>query len=85
MTKQIEFLPIIYLLVSNNIYYELRQKCFKFTLLIPSLNICIDKYFLSSNYYIYIQEKFIKKISEKEFIKKYQITEGNKNFDLSIL
>lgn len=83
--KKIEFLPITYLLVFNNIQYEIIQKCFKFTMLIPSLNMRIDKYHLSSNYYIYIQEKFLKKISEQEFIKKYKITEGNTNFDLNIL
>lgn len=57
-----EFLPIIQLLKQNNIYYEITSKYIKMTLKIPSLNICIDKYYLGTNYYVYINNKFLKKM-----------------------
>lgn len=85
MTKQIEFLPIILLLGTNNISYELRQNCFKFTLIIPLLNIHIDKHYFGYNYYIYIQGKFIKKIKVKEFIEKCQIIKENEKIIFSML
>lgn len=64
--KKKEFSPIIHLLELNNTYYELRQNCYKLTLVIPILNIYIDKYYFNSNYYIYVQKKYIKKINKKE-------------------
>lgn len=57
-----EFSPITHLLVTKNIHYKLESKWNKFTLLIPSLNIYIDKYILGNYYYVYIKDKFIKKI-----------------------
>lgn len=83
--KEIEFLPIIYLLILNKISYEFSHKCFKLTLHIPSLNIHIDKYYISSTYYIYEQEKFIKKLKADEFIKQIEIMCENTKFDISAL
>lgn len=71
--KKNEFLPITHSLATNNIYYELKQKCIKSILIIPLLNVHIDKYYFGSNYYIYIKQKFVKKISEKELYRQIQI------------
>ena len=55
-----DFLPIIQILKQNNIYYEIIPKYIKLSLKIPLLNIYIDKYYLGSNYYIYLNNKKLK-------------------------
>ncbi len=61
-TKEIKNLPIINLLNKNNIYYEIQFNFIKLTLYIPPLNIYIDKYYFCNNYYVYRENKLIKKI-----------------------
>ncbi len=60
--KQIYNLPIINLLNKNNIQFEIKFYLIKITLFIGALNLSIDKYYFSNNYYVYYQNKFIKKI-----------------------
>jgi len=56
-----DFLPIIQILKQNNIFYEIISKYIKLSLKISLLNIYIDKYYLGTNYYIYLNNKFHKK------------------------
>lgn len=73
LKQKIEYLPIIYLLKKNDIYYELKPKFLKLSLFIPSFNVYIYKYYLGTYYYIYLNDKFFKKIKEKNLIKKLNI------------
>lgn len=68
-----DFLPIIQILKQNNIYYEIIPKYIKLSLKIPLLNIYIDKYYLGSNYYIYLNNKFHKKINKEKFVMKFTL------------
>lgn len=61
--KEINNLPIINLLNKNNVYYEIKLNFIKITLYIPSVNIYIDKYYFSNNYYVYREKKLIKKLN----------------------
>lgn len=63
MFEKDEFKDLIYLLEQNKIYYEIIPKFIKLSLKIPAINIYIDKYYLGTNYYIYSNKKFIKKIN----------------------
>ena len=60
--KQIYNLSIINLLNKNNIQFEIKFYLIKITLYIGALNLSIDKYYFSNNYYVYYQNKFIKKL-----------------------
>jgi len=60
--KEVEHLYIINILKKNNIYYEIEFNLFKLIIHIPQLNISIYKYFFNNIYYVYYQNKFIKKI-----------------------
>lgn len=86
MTRQkLKYLSLIYILSLNNIHYELKSKYFKLSLHIPSLNICIDKYYFGSYFYIYVEGKFKKKIKEQDFIDKFNLLQCEKKFNLKML
>lgn len=68
-----EFLPIIQVLKQNNIHYEIIPKYIKLSLKIPSLNICIEKYYLGTYYYIYLNNQFIKKMNKENFVMKLSL------------
>lgn len=71
MSNKNKLVPLINLLEKNSIYFKIKYKCIKITIIIPILDIYIIKYYCNSNYYIYINDNFFKKINEKELSDKY--------------
>lgn len=54
MSNKNNLVPLINLLEKNSIYFKIKYKCIKITIIIPILDIYIIKYYCNSNYYIYI-------------------------------
>ncbi len=73
MKDQNDFLPIIFLIKKNQIHYTIKSKWLTSRLEIPTLNIYIDKYYFGSYYYIYVNNKFVKKIKQNDFQDKIKI------------
>jgi hypothetical protein len=67
------FFTLIFLQKKNQVHYTIKPKWIILTILIPSLNIHIDKYYFGSYYHSYVNNKFNKKIKENEIQEKIKI------------